>query len=125
MRKQFENSCNWYLRFFCKKHELQYAGAYWVGDNVGGIVEVSDYFINFSDIMYDIDNDVPFEQFFAWKDYEERVRSIEFEFQMQNLDISLRHITYRDWCNGKPRPYSDAELGEIEEAISVLMRLVL
>ena len=122
MRKQFETSCNWYLRWFCKKHDLQYAGAYWVGDNVGGVVEVGDYFIDFGDIMYDIDNDVPSEQFFAWKDYDERLRSIELDFYLLRIDLKLHHLNYKSWCKGVPKPYTDSQLGEMEKAVDVLKR---
>jgi len=46
-----------YTSFFANKQELDFQG--WVGDDRGGVALFSDnYFINFSDIVYDVENGI-------------------------------------------------------------------
>lgn len=40
-----------------------------VGDDVGGVVWVSDYFLNFNDIRIDIDQEAAIGEIFKWDDY--------------------------------------------------------
>ena len=40
LSKRYEEICNEYLDLFCKKHEVYYD--YWVADQVGGIIEISE-----------------------------------------------------------------------------------
>ena len=55
LSKRYESICNEYLDLFCKKHEVYHTG--WIGNQVGGIIEISDAFFNFDDIRLDIDLD--------------------------------------------------------------------
>ena len=59
VKKQFEDAVEAYAKAFCEKHGLQYAGSYWVGDEVGGLLSLEERMIDFSVIRYDMDNDVP------------------------------------------------------------------
>jgi hypothetical protein len=52
LQKQYENICNQYLKLFCKKQDFLFE--HWIGDTVGGIAVCSDYFFDFSDIVYDV-----------------------------------------------------------------------
>ena len=60
LSKRYEEICNEYLDLFCEKHDVYYD--YWVADQVGGIIEISDAFFNFDDIRLDIDLDAPKEE---------------------------------------------------------------
>lgn len=55
LSKRYESICNEYLDLFCKKHEVYHTG--WIGNQAGGIIEISDAFFNFDDIRLDIDLD--------------------------------------------------------------------
>lgn len=74
MKKKYEEICNEYVYTFLKKHDFyeeeydEYSEFYWVGE-VGTIIEVADYFIDFQDIKYDIDNDIPAPIYFKYYDY--------------------------------------------------------
>lgn len=50
-------------------NELPYDEDNWVGGNVGGVVEVSDYFLDFDDIRYCVDNKVAWDELTEWYDY--------------------------------------------------------
>ena len=66
LKKLFGKLCKIYVDIFCKKHELQFSG--WVANNPGTAATCSDYYINFDDIRYDIDNDIPEDKFTIWYD---------------------------------------------------------
>jgi len=56
LKLKYENICNEYIAQFCKKQLFDYEDASWVGDVVGGIVQVSDFYFNFSDIVWDVNS---------------------------------------------------------------------
>lgn len=72
---KFDNICQLYVEAFMRKHEFfdedngEYFIHYWVADNVGTMLYINDYIIDFNDIRYDIDNDVSKDKFFEWYDY--------------------------------------------------------
>jgi len=49
--------------------ELDENDYFWVGDEVGGICNFGDYYINFSDMVFCISNNVPVAKFFEWYDW--------------------------------------------------------
>ena len=65
--ERFESVCDEYMEKFCLKHDLSMYYD-WVGKNVGGVVTIGDYFINFDDIRLDIDKNAPEPCFFNWYD---------------------------------------------------------
>ena len=75
MKKKYEEICNEYVYAFLRKHDFyekeydEYSEFYWIGNDVGTIIEVADYFIDFQDIKYDIDNDIPVPIYFKYYDY--------------------------------------------------------
>lgn len=66
MKKEFEKIVKKYILAFEKKHNIIFDN--WVGNNIGEIAFFGDYFINFDDIRFDIDNDIKKEKFFEWYD---------------------------------------------------------
>lgn len=57
LKEQHEQAVNRYIEKFVKKHGYEFTD--WVADEVGGIaVFIEQYYLNFSDIKYDIDNKV-------------------------------------------------------------------
>lgn len=75
LQEQYEHIATKYVHTFLRKQRLydEYTGEYyeydWVADQVGTILWVSDYFISFENIRYDIDNDIPPLQILEHNDY--------------------------------------------------------
>lgn len=81
-----------YCVAFCKKHDFEYENDAWVGGAVGTIISIADYFIDFQDIKYDIDNDIDKSVFFQWHDY-----AYDMAF------LGAKQINYPSWVKGAPR----------------------
>lgn len=64
LKHQYEYICNEYVNKFCRKQGVQFNG--FVGNIVGGVCCVSDYYINFSDIVYDLNTSQPKRLIFDW-----------------------------------------------------------
>lgn len=62
------NSCiQKYVDVFAKKHDLDFE--HWVADQVGGVACFSnEYFVDFLDIRFDLEKNVPANVFFKWFD---------------------------------------------------------
>ncbi len=57
-----------YIFKFEKKHGYEFT--YWVSNNVGEVAcFIDQYFFNFDDIRYDINNKIPKGLIFKWQDY--------------------------------------------------------
>jgi hypothetical protein len=64
LKKKYESACQEYVDMFCEKQEMEFIG--WVGNEVGGIVTVSDFYFNFSDIVLDINTEQPKNAIIDW-----------------------------------------------------------
>jgi hypothetical protein len=78
LQKQYEFSCNEYVKKFSNKHGYEFSG--WVGEEVGGIaVFIEQYFFNISDIVYDINHMVAKGKIIEWQEYNlQNTESINF-----------------------------------------------
>jgi hypothetical protein len=65
----YRAACDGYLREFCRRHDMDFANAYWVADKHGETAGINDYFVDMATIVTDVDGDVPDEYFFKWYDY--------------------------------------------------------
>lgn len=110
LKFSFSNLCLAYLKAFCDKHEydieweLEHGGV-WVGDEPGGVANIGDLWVNFDDIRYDIDNDVPprvFEQWY-WK-------------ALDRATLGVKHLNYKSFCLGAPDPVNQEQLEKIKKA---------
>lgn len=63
---QYESAVMTYVLAFCAKHEIDFDG--WIGNRIGEIALFNDYFMNFSDLKYDIDSQQPKERIWKWYD---------------------------------------------------------
>ena len=90
LRSNYEKAVNNYVDTFIVKHfedtQVEY---YWVAQEVGGILCVNDYFINFLDIVNDIDNNVPKNIIFDYLEYSEKV-----------YEYTHIKINYKSYLNG-------------------------
>jgi hypothetical protein len=106
LKQNYENACNAYLKAFCEKHEYDFEDAKnsWVGNNVGGIVDVADCYMDMEAIITDIDTDAPEHEFLKWYDY--------------CLELSMLGVTgipnYSSWLKGCPIK-TQAEIEEIRQ----------
>lgn len=90
LRNKFIKACDNYARVFCKKYELD--NYFWMADR-GEYLAVCDYVISFTNVMYMVDNDVPWSRFVDWSEYVDRIKKI---------DKSLSYPNLKNWCRGCP-----------------------
>lgn len=89
LKKQYEAVVNKYMELFCKKQEVDFE--YWVGDDVGGVVEIADAFFDFNDIRYDIDTNQPENLIFEW--YWELIESkIKINYSSYSKGLRLKDL---------------------------------
>jgi hypothetical protein len=86
----YEKAVESYAIAFCEKHGFDLKDADWVNNEPGTILCVADYFFDFREIKYDIDNDVPKEMMIRYYDY----------------CLDLHHtggkpVNYKNWLNGR------------------------
>lgn len=104
LKKDWEKLTNEYVKNFCEKHEISFEEEYmWVADVIGGIVNVGDYFIDFSIIKYDIDNNISEEKFDKWY-----WKSLEvYQITEEN------YLSYESFCKGAPDKWTTEYLEKI------------
>ena len=103
---QYEKACNEYLLEFCAQMELSNEG--WVGNDVGGVAYVGDYFIGMSDLMVAVDNGIDLDALLEWYDY--------------GVIVGSGAPNLKSWLAGCPRK-SQEELDSIEATRKRIMEL--
>jgi hypothetical protein len=88
----YEVACTRYLAAFMEKYDLSCDPEPWVGNEVGTIAEVGDYFFDFQDIKRCIDEDVEWQDLIEWYDYNIEVGT-----------LGLTTINLKSWLKGAPR----------------------
>ena len=83
MKEDYNKSVNLYIKAFEEKHDIEFD--YWVADIIGSIAMFGDYFFDFLDIKYDIDNFIEEKEIFNWYNF--------------ILD-SEKKVNYSSWCKG-------------------------
>jgi len=68
LKNKYNKICNKYVEIFCKKNKLYFKG--WIGDNIGGVSGINDYFFDFDDIKYAVDNEIKFSWVSDWYYFE-------------------------------------------------------
>lgn len=93
LRQKFNAVANEYLDAFLKMFDIDESYGYWVAGEVGGQYAYGDdLFVDFSDMMYVVDNNVPKSTFDEWLGY--CVFALEFGQTTPNL---------KSWVKGCPR----------------------
>lgn len=89
--EQWENSTQILATYFAKRYFGKDAtDVYWVGDIVGGVLAVNDYFFSLSDMIEFIRHDYGVERMFDYYDY-------ALEFATRNMGKELSPICIRDY----------------------------
>lgn len=69
LKTKYEKIVEQYLIAFVEKQELDIENCEWVANRVGEILSVNEqYYFNFDDIRFDVDNNVKAELIFRWHD---------------------------------------------------------
>jgi hypothetical protein len=93
LREQWEKACNDYMKELLRVWELDTFYAYWVGEDVGGVLDYDGAFsISMEEIIFCVENDVTEDQYEEWQNY--ICDAAEFGFSTPNL---------KSWMKGCPR----------------------
>jgi hypothetical protein len=92
LKENYEKACEEILKAFCDTYEMPYDTYSWVAGDVGTIACVGDYFIDLQDMIYMLDNKIPFAEYEQWSDY--CIKASEYGFDSINL---------QSWHKGAPR----------------------
>lgn len=71
LKQQYFSIVLKYTKKFCKKHDIEFE--YWAAGDIGTVAFMADYFFNFDDMRFDIDEDIPVGKITEW--YEEGVEN--------------------------------------------------
>lgn len=86
LKKQYEFVCNEYVQKFCNKQEMGFEG--WVGNDIGGIATCNDYYLNFNDIVWDVNSKQPKGLILTW--YNDMVENASFAINYYSYTKGLR-----------------------------------
>ena len=94
LNKAYEKACNDILKAFAEEYEVQVDEQDWVAGDVGGIVGLcqSEYFLNFEDLLYMLNNNIQFTEFLKWWDYNAEVGI-----------LGLKGMNFKSLIKGAPR----------------------
>lgn len=116
----YDDACRQYAQAFAEKHEMYYDDECWIAGDFGTILNLGDYFFNFQEIKYDVDNDIDKDEIFKYYDYSLRAHTLGFE----------KIMNYENWCKGCPRiseeTFAEAEKlhADIEKSKKLLNQLI-
>lgn len=97
LKEKFDEAANKYLVALLQMWELDACYGFWVADQVGGTYAYGDNIsINYDDICYVVNNDIPKDEFQEWSDY--CTWCIEMGLSYPNLNA---------WHMGCPRHSKD------------------
>ena len=69
LKTKYEKIVNEYLQIFIEKQGFYAENCYWIADRVGEILCVNEqYYFNFDEIRFDVDNDVKEGLILKWQD---------------------------------------------------------
>lgn len=91
-KELYELSCDAYLQLFCEKHGYYYKRDAWVGNDICGVANIGDYFVDMATIRADIDENAPEEEFIKWYDY-----------CLEAHEFGITEPNFRSWVHGCPR----------------------
>ena len=112
LNKRYTEVCEEYLKAFCQTYELQYEEDAWVAGDVGTIASIGDYYIDFQDVMYMLDNGIAFEEWLRWYDY-----------CLDAHDLGLDTPNFTSWHKGCPR-LTEEQIQDIKDKRQELKELM-
>jgi len=91
LKAQYEAICEKYIEIFCEKQGCNFE--FWISDIIGGTAYCSDYYLDFTDIVFDINSEQEKGLIFEWYKH-----TIEHE-------VSIHYFAY---ANGLRYPQEKA-----------------
>lgn len=117
IKKQFKSACNAYLTAFNMKHPDTQVR--WMDRNEGGMLTPDGVRVmSMAVIVYDIDNDVPSENFGKWLSHSQEISDLQAAYDSMIDRCVLSHIGYSEYCEGAPLPYTAAEMRDMKQAVA-------
>jgi hypothetical protein len=102
LKQKYENIVSEYINHFSNQHKIDFDG--WVGDKVGEVALFGDYFFNFDDLRYAVDNEISFDLLIDWYyfvlEYRKTYYNLDSYFRLrrdteklhgENFDVNLFH----------------------------------
>lgn len=77
------------IKQFYSDEEVPYDDSYWVGDEIGGELELRQDFYDYDTIRYIVDNNVQYE---TWEDW--------YQYCQEVCDFGIKTPTLKAWCEG-------------------------
>ena len=106
LKKRYEKLADDYLHEFVRMMNLSGSDLFWLGDDVGTMACIDDWYIEYEDIRTAVDNHVSFKNFNEWYDYSTDVSEID-----DNLFIP----TLEAWLNGAFQPIPQKRRDELKQ----------
>lgn len=103
LKQNYQNACNAYLKTFGLNYKLfsredvlspEDLTNMWILEEPGTIAEICDYSVNMEEIILCVDENVPFNEFERWYQY---------NLDLSCIDISVPRINLKSWLGGCPR----------------------
>ena len=112
LNQRYTEACEDYLKAFCDAYELPCEKDSWVGNDVGTIALIGDYYIDFQNMMYMLDNGIAFEEWLRWYDY-----------SLDAHDLGLDAPNFPSWHKGCPR-LTEEQIQDIKDKRQELKELI-
>ena len=103
LRQAYDKSCNDYVKSLCSNYEFCFDDATWIADDIGGILEVNDFFLNMHEIIFCVDMNVIYDDFVEFYDYNLRASS-----------LGLNAINIQSWFRNCPH-LTEKQLDDLEQ----------
>ena len=105
LKKKYIDVVNDYMHTWADKHEYNYEEDMWVSNSYGGICMVGDMYVNFDDVRYDVDNELPENVFDEWYWYSVEIAELG----------CTNSVNLGSYARGA-RPYGDEQIRKIKDA---------
>jgi hypothetical protein len=106
LKRQYELIACSYVKSFCNKHEIPMSDyeilQSWIGP-IGNIICISDMYLNYADIRYDIDNDIENDKIIDW-----------YWKNLEHAELGIKYIAFEEYCKGKPDPVEPEHYNNIK-----------
>lgn len=112
LKENYEKACEEILKAFCCQYELQYEKEAWVAGGAGTIALIGDYYIDFQDMMYMLNNSIAFDEWLRWYDY-----------CLDANDLGFKTPNFTSWYKGCPR-LTEEQIQNIKEKRQELKELI-